>query len=150
MVPRDPVLIKNTPTDTAALTDTATTVAAPTTVAATLTATTTAIAARTATIALEAGAAAMARGAVLLRAPTALELKAASDEAIAFKYQEAEDFRKTALDTAGNHHDRWLTSLVDCVVAHPNILLAVAATKHLMAIYDDVSPFNFVCPLFKF
>ena len=85
-----------------------------------------------------------------LLALTALELKAASDEAIAFKYQEAEDFRKTALDTAGNHHDRWLTSLVHCLVAHPNILLAVAATKHLMAIYDDVSPFNFVCPLFKF
>jgi hypothetical protein len=45
-----------------------------------------------------------------LLAPTALELKAASDEAIAFAYQEAEAFRKTALDTAGNHHDRWLKS----------------------------------------
>jgi hypothetical protein len=79
-----------------------------------------------------------------LLAPTALELKAASDEAIAFAYQEAEAFRKTALDTAGNHHDRWLKSLVDCVVAHPNSHLALAATKHLLAIFDDVSPFNFI------
>jgi hypothetical protein len=79
---------------------------------------------------------------LLLSEPTAAELKAASDEAIAFSYQEAEAFRKMALDTAGNHLDRWLKSLVDCVVAHPNVLLAIAATKHLLAIYDDVSPFN--------
>ena len=44
----------------------------------------------------------------------------------------------------GNHFDRWLKSLVDTVVAHPNVILAVAAAKHLLAIYDDVSPFNII------
>jgi len=96
------------------------------------------------TTAPDTGAALIAAVLLPLLAPTALELKAASDEAIAFSYQEAEAFRKTALATAGNHHDRWLTSLVDTVASHPNVRLAVEATKHLLAIHDDVSSLNFV------
>jgi hypothetical protein len=81
---------------------------------------------------------------LLLLAPTASDLKAAADEAIAWGYQEADAFRKVELDTAGNHHERFLTSLVDTVVGHPNVILAVAAARH--PIFDDVSPYNFLVP----
>ncbi len=98
------------------------------------------VAALPTTTAPDAGATIIAGILLPLLAPTALELKAASDEAI------ADAFRRVALDTAGNHHERFLTSLVGTVVGHPNVILAVAAARHLLAIFDDVSPYNFLVP----
>jgi len=72
--------------------------------------------------------------------PSPEALARASDEAIAFAYKEANNFRQTALDTLGNHHARWLIELVDTAIFHPNRVLGVQIAKHLLAIYDEVRP----------
>ena len=42
----------------------------------------------------------------------------------------------TALETLGNHHDRWLVPLVDCVIAYPVKEVALATIVVLLQIYD--------------
>ena len=53
------------------------------------------------------------------------DLSCLDAETIAFSFEEAENFRKTALITAGNHHIRWLAELVDCSCFHPNRILGI-------------------------
>ena len=50
--------------------------------------------------------------------------------------EEAATFLSTALDVHGRHSVRWLTDLVDCIIAHHNRQLAVACAAALLAIYD--------------
>ena len=65
------------------------------------------------------------------RASLSLEEQRQMDEEVA-------NFLSTALDVHGRHSVRWLTSLVDCSLAHHNKPLAVACGAALLAIYDGV------------
>lgn len=62
-----------------------------------------------------------------------------SEEERDFAMIEAQHFRAVALETAGNHHFRWLRELVDCAIYHPNRVLGVAVATHLLAIYDEIA-----------
>ena len=50
--------------------------------------------------------------------------------------EEVANFLNTALDVHGRHSIRWLTTLVDCSLAHHNSDLALACAAALLAIYD--------------
>ena len=67
------------------------------------------------------------------RASLSLEEQRQMDEEVA-------NFLSTALDVHGHHSVRWLTSLVDCSLAHHNTQLAVACGAALLAIYDGACP----------
>ena len=54
--------------------------------------------------------------------------------------EEAATFLSTCLDVHGRHSERWLTGLVDCSLAHPNTVFAVACGEFLLAIYDEADP----------
>ncbi len=65
------------------------------------------------------------------RASLSVEAQQQMDEEVA-------NFLSTALDVHGRHAVRWLTTLVDCSLAHHNTPLAVACGAALLAVYDGL------------
>ena len=54
----------------------------------------------------------------------------------AFVDKKGVHFVETALETHGNRSRRWLKDLLDCVIADPSPVVALEATRVLVAVYD--------------